>query len=101
MGTPLGPKYIPYTYMDPLGNRNAFLALFFFFRLTVLGQWCYLLFEVQATITTVMIRMLVTVMVRVMVVMAIVVGVMVMVVIITAVLARATLFWGQPGKFRF
>ena len=20
MGTPLGPKYIPYTYMDPLGN---------------------------------------------------------------------------------
>ena len=26
MGTPLGPKYIPYTYMDPLGlnpNREA------------------------------------------------------------------------------
>ena len=21
MGTPLGPKYIPYTYMDPLGMR--------------------------------------------------------------------------------
>ena len=21
MGTPLGPKYIPYTYMDPLGTR--------------------------------------------------------------------------------
>ena len=21
MGTPLGPKYIPYTYMDPLGWR--------------------------------------------------------------------------------
>ena len=20
MGTPLGPKYIPYTYLDPLGN---------------------------------------------------------------------------------
>ena len=20
MGTPLGPKYIPYTYMDPLGH---------------------------------------------------------------------------------
>ena len=20
MGTPLGPKYIPYTYMDPLGK---------------------------------------------------------------------------------
>ena len=24
MGTPLGPKYIPYTYMDPLGNRKTF-----------------------------------------------------------------------------
>ena len=22
MGTPLGPKYIPYTYMDPLGERR-------------------------------------------------------------------------------
>ena len=22
MGTPLGPKYIPYTYMDPLGFRE-------------------------------------------------------------------------------
>ena len=22
MGTPLGPKYIPYTYMDPLGQPN-------------------------------------------------------------------------------
>ena len=21
MGTPLGPKYIPYTHMDPLGKR--------------------------------------------------------------------------------
>ena len=21
MGTPLGPKYIPYTYMDPLGKQ--------------------------------------------------------------------------------
>ena len=21
MGTPLGPKYIPYTYMDPLGDE--------------------------------------------------------------------------------
>ena len=21
MGTPLGPKYIPYTYMDPLGRK--------------------------------------------------------------------------------
>ena len=23
MGTPLGPKYIPYTYMDPLGSFNT------------------------------------------------------------------------------
>ena len=23
MGTPLGPKYIPYTYMDPLGSSEA------------------------------------------------------------------------------
>ena len=23
MGTPLGPKYIPYTYMDPLGLCNT------------------------------------------------------------------------------
>ena len=22
MGTPLGPKYIPYTYMDPLGQQG-------------------------------------------------------------------------------
>ena len=22
MGTPLGPKYIPYTYMDPLGKEQ-------------------------------------------------------------------------------
>ena len=22
MGTPLGPKYIPYTYMDPLGLQS-------------------------------------------------------------------------------
>ena len=25
MGTPLGPKYIPYTYMDPLGMFNILL----------------------------------------------------------------------------
>ena len=25
MGTPLGPKYIPYTYMDPLGLLSKFL----------------------------------------------------------------------------
>ena len=25
MGTPLGPKYIPYTYMDPLGKAMAHL----------------------------------------------------------------------------
>ena len=23
MGTPLGPKYIPYTYMDPLGLAHS------------------------------------------------------------------------------
>ena len=23
MGTPLGPKYIPYTYMDPLGSLKV------------------------------------------------------------------------------
>ena len=23
MGTTLGPKYVPYTYMDPLGNSEA------------------------------------------------------------------------------
>ena len=23
MGTPLGPKYIPYSYMDPLGVQNS------------------------------------------------------------------------------
>ena len=23
MGTPLGPKYIPYTHMDPLGEGNC------------------------------------------------------------------------------
>ena len=27
MGTPLGPKYIPYTYMDPLGKAKGFHAL--------------------------------------------------------------------------
>ena len=26
MGTPLGPKYIPYTYMDPLGLLEKFPA---------------------------------------------------------------------------
>ena len=25
MGTPLGPKYIPYTYMDPLGAGEIIL----------------------------------------------------------------------------
>ena len=23
MGTPLGPKYIPYSYMDPLGSQEG------------------------------------------------------------------------------
>ena len=27
MGTPLGPKYIPYTYMDPLGFIDSSAAL--------------------------------------------------------------------------
>ena len=30
MGTPLGPKYIPYTYMDPLGlpfTRHGLLGI--------------------------------------------------------------------------
>ena len=27
MGTPLGPKYIPYTYMDPLGLLSAGILL--------------------------------------------------------------------------
>ena len=31
MGTPLGPKYIPYTYMDPLGGRSQ-VPLFEFKR---------------------------------------------------------------------
>ena len=26
MGTPLGPKYIPNTYMDPLGMQKNFLV---------------------------------------------------------------------------
>ena len=26
MGTPLGPKYIPYTYMDPLGVSTPSLG---------------------------------------------------------------------------
>ena len=25
MGTPLGPKYIPHTYMDPLGFKGSYL----------------------------------------------------------------------------
>ena len=33
MGTPLGPKYIPYTYIDPLGII-ASVGLF-------VGAWCY------------------------------------------------------------
>ena len=33
MGTPLGPKYIPYTYMDPLGS----ILGFYIYRRTGLG----------------------------------------------------------------
>ena len=40
MGTPLGPKYIPYTYMDPLGV--CFGSLEFRFLKEVYGQRpCY------------------------------------------------------------
>ena len=28
MGTPLGPKYVPYTYMDPLGYGPGLRASF-------------------------------------------------------------------------
>ena len=27
MGTPLGPKYIPYTYMDPLGKIRVWVVI--------------------------------------------------------------------------
>ena len=30
MGTPLGPKYIPYTYMDPLGQQTILMLDAFF-----------------------------------------------------------------------
>ena len=33
MGTPLGPKYIPYTYMDPLG----FMSIIFAYDSALLG----------------------------------------------------------------
>ena len=36
MGTPLGPKYIPYTYMDPLGTLSGPLDFFN----AVSGAWC-------------------------------------------------------------
>ena len=28
MGTPLGPKYIPYTYMDPLGHEVIAMCIY-------------------------------------------------------------------------
>ena len=31
MGTPLGPKYIPYTYMDPLGIITLFATIWLIF----------------------------------------------------------------------
>ena len=34
MGTPLGPKYIPYTYMDPLGYNSRRLTAQVTFRRT-------------------------------------------------------------------
>ena len=35
MGTPLGPKYIPYTYMDPLGLCVGKIARIARFRIDV------------------------------------------------------------------
>ena len=56
MGTPLGPKYIPYTYMDPLGDwgfsgsENALrldqpqrTSRFFSSRVTICHMFMFLL----------------------------------------------------------
>ena len=32
MGTPLGPKYVPYTYMDPLGRDKGKIIIGLGFR---------------------------------------------------------------------
>ena len=37
MGTPLGPKYIPYTYMDPLGASGPSQVEGSILRLLVVG----------------------------------------------------------------
>ena len=39
IGSPLGPKYIPYTYMDPLGSK--FLSNFGGLGFRVLGLGVY------------------------------------------------------------
>ena len=39
MGTPLGPKYIPYTYMDPLGRLNRAIARTKAFVLSDGSRW--------------------------------------------------------------
>ena len=47
MGTPLGPKYIPYTYMDPLGKGLRFRVLGF--GVQGLGPMMWFLVHVGAT----------------------------------------------------
>ena len=62
MGTPLGPKYIPYTYMDPLGlyygrtphpvivtikdNGNCIRVLLYSYYITIIG-WGVLLIYIM------------------------------------------------------
>ena len=41
MGTPLGPEYIPYTYMDPLGVSASMTFSVFFFGLRF-RAWLYM-----------------------------------------------------------
>ena len=41
MGTPLGPKYIPYTYMDPLGQQFRVLG----FTVSGQGFGCFMIFR--------------------------------------------------------
>ena len=49
MGTPLGPKYIPYTYMDPLGvivtirNSKDYIRVLVYSYYTTITGWGVLL----------------------------------------------------------
>ena len=49
MGTPLGPKYIPYTYMDPLGvivtirNSKDYIRVLFYSYYSAITGWGALL----------------------------------------------------------